>query len=503
MRRNLWVGCLALGTLAVIVTAGPGQAPPRKDGPPAKGGAAAPALPGVAPLVRLAPQARTAKRALMYRLLPDELDLVPGNAAPLWLRAGRTGLNVRHKITPQEYAWAGPAGVPLDKLPRKEVRAFLDRYAGALRLAEQAALRKRCDWDWLPLTVQNLPDLPLDEIQSVRHLAFLLSVRFRLELSQGRFDRAAGTLRVGFTLAQHLGNSDILIQDLVGIAIATIMLGGVEEWLQCPGSPNLYWPLTALPRPFIDVRRSIRAELGTLYRSFPQLRELKKTSLSADQVRALADKLVTALAPIAGGGAAVPPWAGRLGMAAVAAKHYPDARAYLLGHGYTARQLDAMPALQVVILSFLDDYDRVRDDLLKWLSVPAWQGRAALDRLSRQVQASRRVKGPPVGNVFLVLLLPAIDKVHAAHLRLERHIAGFRGAEALRQYAADHGGKAPAKWADITKVPLPLDPFTGKGFDAFYSVKGGTATLAVPPPPGMPPPIGRHYVLPGKGGKLP
>jgi hypothetical protein len=493
MNRTSRAGCLALGVLAVTVTPGPGQGPPPKKALPVK------AIP--VPLIRLAPQARTAPRALKYRLTPDELDLVAGNAAPLWLRAGRAALNVRHKISDEEWSWAGPAGVSLDKLPRRKVQAFLDRYASALRLADQAALRRHCDWAWLPLTIQNLPDLPLDEIQSLRQLAFLLGIRYRLELSRGDYDRAAATLRCGFTLARHLGRSDMLIQDLVGIALAAIMFGHVEEWVQRPGSPNLYWALTALPRPLIDVRRSFRSELGTIYRSFPQLRELKKTSLSADQVRVLGDKLVTALAPMAGRGAA-PAWAGRLGMAAVAVKYYPDARRYLLAHGYTAKQLDAMPALQVVIVAFLDDYDRVRDDVLKWLSVPPWQGRAGLDRLSRQIQASR-VQRMPGGNVFLVLLLPAMDKVYAAHLRSERHLAGLRAGEALRQYAADHGGKAPAKWADITEVPRPVDPVTGKGFAAFYHVKDGTATLDVPPPPGTPAFIGRRYQLPGKGGKTP
>jgi hypothetical protein len=39
-------------------------------------------------------------------------------------------------------------------------------------------------------------------------------------------------------------------------------------------------------------------------------------------------------------------------------------------------------------------------------------------------------------------------------------------------FAADHEGKLPEKLSDIA-VPLPVDPFTGKGFR--YEVEGGTA----------------------------
>ena len=50
--------------------------------------------------------------------------------------------------------------------------------------ADQAALRKSCDWGYADPTMKNLKDLPLDEIQLMREIAQLLSVRFRLELSE-------------------------------------------------------------------------------------------------------------------------------------------------------------------------------------------------------------------------------------------------------------------------------------------------------------------------------
>jgi hypothetical protein len=64
---------------------------------------------------------------------------------------------------------------------------------------------------------------------------------------------------------------------------------------------------------------------------------------------------------------------------------------------------------------------------------------------------------------------------------LERQIALLRHVEALRLYAAGHGGKLPARLSDIP-VPLPVDPFSGKPFD--YSVEATTAHLRGESPSG-------------------
>src|SRR5205085_2382868 len=117
----------------------------------------------------------------------------------------------------------------------------------------------------------------------------------------------------------------------------------------------------------------------------------------------------------------------------------------------------------------------------------------------RLAKVEREFAAGKSANVFIRLLLPAILKVNEAQTRTQRYFAGLRGAEALREYASAHGGKPPARWADITEVPLPTDPVTGKGLDPFYSVKGGRAVLDVPPLPGQPGVLGRRFEWAGKG----
>jgi hypothetical protein len=72
-------------------------------------------------------------------------------------------------------------------------------------------------------------------------------------------------------------------------------------------------------------------------------------------------------------------------------------------------------------------------------------------------------------------LIAAIPKVMAAGNRIDRKLAALRVIEALRIHAAAHGGRLPDKLTDVTEVPVPNDPGTGKPFD--YRKEGDGATL--------------------------
>src|SRR5579859_883294 len=236
------------------------SAVPGQDKPPAVPQA------GAFPVVRLAPQSAVKQvGALHYRLLPGPLDRTPGNAAPLWGFAGEAFHKSPHKMTIPESDWAGAPA--LKDLPRKEVRELLGHYPATLRLARQAARCQRCDWELPSLTVQSIQEgIPMELIQRCRGLINLLCIQYRLQLAEGRFEDAAETLQTGFAMARDFCASDnSLIYDLVGIAFSAIMFGKVQEWMETPGSPNLYWALTELPPSFLDVRRAFEHELNTFH----------------------------------------------------------------------------------------------------------------------------------------------------------------------------------------------------------------------------------------------
>ena len=452
-----------------------------------------PAVPqaGAFPVAHLAPQSAVKQvGALQYRLLPGPLDRTPGNAAPLWRLAGEAFHASKHKMTNQESDWEHvPA---LKDLPRKEVRELLSHYPAALRLARQAARCEHCDWELPPLTVQSIQEgLPMELIQRCRMLTNLLCIQFRLQLAEGRFEDAIETLQTGFALAGHLSESNnSLIYNLVGIAIGAIMFGKVQEWMETPGSPNLYWALTDLPPSFLDIRRAVEHELNTFHRSYPRLRRLNRETLTERQADDLLREVFTGLARNVDQLPKELHWLRDLAAPEKTAGKYPSARQHLLDLGRPAKEVDALPKSQVVLLYYLNEYERVRDDILKALTVPPWQGKPLMEDATQPYQAAGET-----GNPFLALLLNVVTKTYSAHVRVGHQIAGFRAAEALRLYAAAHDGKPPAKWADITDVPLPIDPLTGKGFNNLYEVKDGMGVLLFVPFPQNIPTLGRRFEL--------
>lgn len=434
-------------------------------------------------------------RALEHRLLPDPLDLTHGNAAPMWLRAGTSARTSTRKWTDAEYKWSSRDEMPLDKLPRKEVRELLAQFGTALRLAHQAARLDRCDWDLPPLTLQGLNDLPFDDIQGFRVLAQLLSVEFRLRLAEGELGEALRAVQTGLALARDVGKRPTIIDNLVAIALEAIMLGRVEEYLAAPGAPNLYWPLTVLPDPLVDIRRALEHEMGIFHRSFPELRKLGQAKLTEAQARAMTEEFYRSLAQVAdqiGSRGKPSDEEVRQRVAAVIAKLHAEAKKALLASGRKAAVVDAMPAAQAVTLYLMERFDREADEMQKWFNLPPWQARPGLEQQAKRLKEARRMD---LSDALFGQFDPAMVKVLEAGSRMQRHTAALRVVEAVRLYAAAHEGKLPATLADVQEAPLPLNPDTGKSFDAYWTVTGGKGVLDVPPPSGQHPAMGRRYEL--------
>lgn len=73
------------------------------------------------------------------------------------------------------------------------------------------------------------------------------------------------------------------------------------------------------------------------------------------------------------------------------------------------------------------------------------------------------------------------DIKETAHLlmsRLDRHVAVLQCVEAMRFHAAVNNGKFPNRLSDITQVPVPDNPATGKPFA--YTRTGAKAVLEMP-----------------------
>jgi hypothetical protein len=410
------------------------------------------------------------KPALRYQLLPEMRELNHGNAAQAYLICFMEQNNFFHgkEAVDNREKWQT---MPLKELPLKELhQGGYGKGQGPLTQADYAARLDSVDWQVLPKIKKDTYKTLLPELQSLRNLASALKVRFRVEVAERRFDDALVTAKTLLTLARQLGEHPTMISELVGIAVVYVAVGPLEEMIEQPGSPNLFWALTDLPRPLVDLRKGAQSErllLADLFAVLDDQAPMTEAQLKAvvERVRALMKDLNL----LRWQNEDVGDWlAGR----AKEEAHVAAARKRLAAVGLAEAKVKTFPALQVVLLDDKFAYEVRRDDALKTLALPYWQAEPLLD-LRPDLETDK--------SLFMGLI-SNFKKVRQAQARMEQRLALLCCVEALRTYAAEHDGKLPARLADI-KLPLPDDPVTGKPFA--YKLDGGAAILRGTPPKGQ------------------
>ena len=393
--------------------------------------------------------------AMAYRLLPRQLDKKTGNAALLYNTAAAMCPNgepesVHEKID----EWRE---MPVEELPRKEVQNALSSFSSSFRQIELAAQRADCDWE---MPIEEGFSMLLPNLSTYRRIIKAMKLQIRLHIADGQTDQAMEKMQHSIEMGRNVAEGPTLIQDLVGVAITAMMMGEVEELIQRPDSPNLYWALTALPDPMIDMYSSLEYERECLFIEFPQLRDLEDKVLTPAEASQTVSNLVEIVSGLSGGGADVP-FRGLLPLGWVM-MHYSDAKIFLADKGYSQQRIEAMPAAQAVLIYQKQEYLEMLDNMFKWFALPYHQSRPHLAEGGELINIHQRERGIKA-NVFAVLL-PSLNRVAFLQARLDRHIAMLRTIEAIRMFAADHSGQLPGSLADMTIVPIPFDPVTGKDF---------------------------------------
>ena len=394
---------------------------------------------------------------LKYQLLPQLDELKPGNAAQNYLKCFMEQHNFffskQAVIDRDRYQ-----SMPLIDLAREK----LDGYGGGpLTQADWAARMESLDWQSLGSIQSGGIEAQPGELGPIQVLAKALHVRFRAEVAHRDFDSAVRTAKTMFALSRHLGEHPTAVANLVGLWAAHLSLSAIGEMVQQPKCPNLYWALTDLPSPLVDLRRGIQGERTRIAAEMRLIRD--DEPMSDSELESLVSRLSGVLS-FAREQSGQPPRSVRVALDASArdVETLRGARGRLVQAGCAEAKVGKFPALQVILLDQKQRYEIERDDRLKLLSVPVWQSECST--------AGAKFTGgarSPLGD-----LLPNIDKLRAEQAELERQLALLRHVEAIRMYAAGHDGRAPAS-ADDFSVPLPPDPLSGKPFA--YSLEASTA----------------------------
>ncbi len=418
-------------------------------------------------LIRLTVQpAAAAKPALRYQLLPELTEMNPGNPIQNYSKCfmdeqrfffDKEAVERREKLLAMTF----------EELPARELR----QYGGfALSQAVRAARLDNPDWQVLLDMKAEGIYAQIPDVRQLRPLAKALKVRMRAEVALSHFDDALRTAKTIFAMSRHLGEHPTFVGNLYGFVIANLAIGPLEEMLEQPGCPNLYWALTNLPNPLISLATASQGErVAIIQRVF---RDLDVSApMSADRLTRLVasmDKLIERNVTKELDRSSRAWLDGRTkdeGMVA-AARHR------LVEGGLSEALVRLFPADQVILLDEKRKLELRFDDHIKLTSLPMWQALA----LASQTMSTKEPA------LFANDFIPEVFNMLRVKGRLEQRLALLRHVEAVRLYAAEHNGALPPKLSDIT-VPLPDDPVTGKPFR--YEVNGTTAHLRGTPPPGM------------------
>ncbi|WP_435017871.1 hypothetical protein TA3x_005492 [Tundrisphaera sp. TA3] len=422
--------------------------------------------------------------ALRHRLLPEASSLTPGNAAPIYLRLHWwRGTELRKEVGEKDNAWisvathfGGRNPRPIEAIPIAEARAWLEGWRPVLAQIGYGAHRRDCDW----------ADPYLEHRESGRDImaagtrdtpvawAALLAIQARVETAEGKFDDAIRTIQTGFAYARHVGRGPFLASSFGALINARYMVDELEVLIGRPGSPNLYWALTALPRPLIDFRDALEIEQALVEDIVPELGELDRPRTDAEWADLLT-RLIGRLNDLFRHH-----WASDDRPESLAKVQVPSVdqfRAKCLASARdrlrdapSGRPMSDDEALARYLAAVYREY---RDERFKWQYLPIPEA-AASDPYGREETITIERMG----------IYAALDEVimsarlaRIVEARLARRIAVLRTVEAIRLHLAAGKG-LPRTLDEIRDIPLPLDPATGRPFD--YRLDGDSAVISGP-----------------------
>ncbi len=326
-------------------------------------------------LVRLSVSPAPAPRpALRYVLLPELTELAPGNPIEGYFKCYLE----QYRFTFNESRFEDRQA--LLAMPLEDVSVD-SRELGPRALAQidRAARLDKADWQvLLKLRSDGFLTL-LPDVQALRSLARSLQARFRTEVANGQLDDAIRTAKTMFAMARHMGEHPCVIGDMVGIAIANLAIAPLEEMLERPGCPNLYWALTNLPDPLISMRPGMDGERMMVAMLF---RDLDPAApMSAEQITKFIEPfdkgmVIDSLALKEKGGIRE-----YLAVRTRDEKKMNAARKQLVDFGVPEACVKTFPPDQVILLVEARECQARFDDLAKLCVLPAWKCEELLAKL--------------------------------------------------------------------------------------------------------------------------
>ncbi len=398
---------------------------------------------------------------LEIHLLPDRSQTIEGNAVPILLRQAweRSGDYWQKMGQADEFLKGSIEDFDPVKLRR-------DVPAPPLSELQRAAFRTHAHWEY-PLRETDEPHaILLPDVQGMRALIRTMAAYCRADIAERNPTAALEKITIGFGVAQHVASAPFLITKLVAMHNQHLMLDRVEELTALSESPNLYWALTMLPEFTMELRDCIDWERKLIQVALPAEGEQNFDWRKAAQkiggiTRSSLNDFADRIEKLGGERAALDKFVER------ARARLPEVMPEVMPE--LAERVPQMSPEEVGVRYFVSEYIRVSDRALAAMAVGPHEG---LDFV-REMSAEREARKQDLLDVSELTVSPLLAV--RTTWRLQRRIAALRTIELLRDYAASHEGKLPAKLTELTAFPLPLDPIMKQPFQ--YRVEGSIAYL--------------------------
>jgi hypothetical protein len=259
-----------------------------------------------------------------------------------------------------------------DELTAQDRQRVAELFAPVMKELLSASRCSACRWKHKIREEGMRAKLPY--LSDMRLMARAVGMTIRQRAISGDFDGALSGLQVGLAMARHLENDAVTIQALVAVSIDRLMLDELEQLIQQPGSPNLYWALTTLPRPMRNMQTVMQWDRGWLLATSPALRDPSKmTRAQWDEVRESSRAMKDAGAPL-------PPIEEQL---------TPASKEVLLRSGLSEEQIAAMEPWRANAISAIDEYWRLESEIWKCWMLP---GKQAAEEHAQAVQLRRLLR---------------------------------------------------------------------------------------------------------------
>lgn len=430
--------------------------------------------------------------ALKHSLLIEPQERTPGNAAPLYYQAI---LAYQDHPTRRKWELAENKSIqkwsegPCNREVRDELHGWLKELpTDALRYIREATRRERCDFEHrrAELAMARDMEVGIHEIK-LWPLARMVRYQARVDIADSKFMDARESLRQLYQMALDASSDPEITAAMRGVSFVSYANEEIVHWIGSEGSPNLYWPLTTIPQPFIDVRPICVRQVRTLETLLAPLKDCETAQRSNEEWL----KLIGEVAAETDSQGEVAANSDRIASTAALVKlHFATAKERLVDNGYDVEKLNRIPPAQVVAIYMTRSLREVTDEFLKGVYLPTEQVdpyyKAFDERIGKELDLLGRYHEVlPVARLFM----PAVHTALIAQTRVELEFAGLRTLEAIRAHMAETGA-LPEKLEEIKVVPLPANPITHQPFGYERTETGAMLTI-----PGLGRVPVKHYEL--------